>query len=255
MNRKAIPLFEFDPTREAIIEPSEIFKKQEVPEKCVICFFKSIIEKWEKEKRIEKIAKITTTESVSWMYKYTVDEAAVDLLFPGIGAPLAAMHLEFSIATGCSKFLVIGSGGVLDSDLNVGKLVLLDSAIRDEGTSYHYLEAAREIQANRDIVTFLESELKHHNVDFIRGKAWTTDAICRETPKKIKMRKEEGAIVVEMEAASLFAVSQFRNVKMGYLIYCGDDVSGEKWDIRKEFDRKPIREKALELAFEIIRNL
>jgi nucleoside phosphorylase len=74
------------------------------------------------------------------------------------------------------------------------------------------------------------------------GKTWTTDAPYRETPNKIRQRKEEGCIVVEMEAASMMAVAQFREVTFGQILYGGDDLSGVEWDRRDWQSRADIRE-------------
>ncbi|MHA1682102.1 MAG: nucleoside phosphorylase [Promethearchaeota archaeon] len=252
MDKKFIPLMEYDPEKKAIIEPSKLFKKQDVPERCILCFFYGIIKKWAEEGKLTKIAKITVVERDTWMYKMEVDGEEIAIFHPGVGGALSAMHFEFAIAVGCKTFLSIGSGGVLDSRLKVGKLILVDSAIRDEGLSFHYEPPSRTISADAETLKKLKSEMNRRNIVYETGKTWTTDAICRETPDKIKLRSLEGAIIVEMEAAALIAVAKFRNVPLGYLVYCGDDVSGKDWDARKEIDRYPIRERALILATELI---
>jgi uridine phosphorylase len=88
------------------------------------------------------------------------------------------------------------------------------------------------------------------NIPFLLGKTWTTDGVYRETPSKIALRKAEGCLTVEMEAAALFAVAQFRQVALGQILYGGDDVSGLTWDRREAFDRTAVREKLLQLAAE-----
>ena len=89
------------------------------------------------------------------------------------------------------------------------------------------------------------------NIPFRLGKTWTTDGVHRETPRKIALRKTDGCLTVEMEAAALFAVAQFRHVALGQLLYGGDDVSGLTWDRwREAFDRPAVQEKLLRLAAE-----
>ena len=68
----------------------------------------------------------------------------------------------------------------------------------------------------------MEDTLKAENVDYRLGKSWTTDAIYRETPGRRKLRVDEGCEVVEMEAAAFFAVAQFREIKLGQIVYGGD---------------------------------
>jgi uridine phosphorylase len=85
--------------------------------------------------------------------------------------------------------------------------------------------------------------LQGRGVPYRRGKTWTTDAPYRETPDIIAKRKEEGCLVVEMEAASLMAVAQYRNAILGQVLYGGDDLSGVEWDDRGWVSRSEIREK------------
>jgi nucleoside phosphorylase len=88
-------------------------------------------------------------------------------------------------------------------------------------------------------------------VPYVTGKTWTTDAVYRETPAKIARRKAEGCITVEMEAATFFAVAQFRGVPFGQILYGGDDLSGDLWDQRDWIKGQvSTREKLLWLAAE-----
>lgn len=80
------------------------------------------------------------------------------------------------------------------------------------------------------------------------GKTWTTDAPYRETQSMIDARRAEGCLTVEMEAASLIAVAQFRKVLLGQILYAGDDLSGENWDKRGWQSRQEVRENLFWLA-------
>ena len=122
------------------------------------------------------------------------------------------------------------------------------SAVRDEGTSYHYLPPGREVAATPDVVAVLESVLTENRVEYLVAKTWTTDAFYRETPAKVARRRAEGCLTVEMEAAAFFAVARFRGVAFGQLLYGGDDVSGNAWDSREWNSRTSIRQRLFELA-------
>jgi uridine phosphorylase len=139
---------------------------------------------------------------------------------------------------------------VLDGSLTVGHLIVPTSAVRDEGTSYHYLPPSREVAADPHAVAVIEQTLQRHGVAYVTGKTWTTDAIYRETPEKIKRRRAEGCLAVEMEASALFAVAQFRGVTLGQILYGGDDVSGLEWDGRGWDKQRAVREKLFWLAAE-----
>ncbi|HSD83870.1 MAG TPA: purine-nucleoside phosphorylase, partial [Anaerolineae bacterium] len=92
--------------------------------------------------------------------------------------------------------------------------------------------------------------LEQHGLPYRVGKTWTTDAPYRETPTKITARQGEGCSVVEMEAASLLAVAQFRDVRLGQILYGGDDLSGSEWDNRRWQSRREVRENLFWLAAE-----
>jgi purine-nucleoside phosphorylase len=92
-------------------------------------------------------------------------------------------------------------------------------------------------------------------VPFRTGKTWTTDAIYRETPDLIELRRSEGCITVEMEAAAFFAVSQYYDLPLAQLLYTGDDVSGEAWDPRDWNTQKQIRDHLISCAAELAAKL
>jgi uridine phosphorylase len=151
---------------------------------------------------------------------------------------------------GCSKFVACWGCGVLDSAIAMGHVLVPHSAVRDEGMSYHYLPPSREVEASGRAVSAIEATLKANGVDYLPVKTWTTDALYRETPARVKRRREEGCLCVEMEAAAFFAVAQFRGVEFGQLLYGGDDLGGDAWDNRGWQGHLSAREKLFWLAVE-----
>jgi uridine phosphorylase len=89
--------------------------------------------------------------------------------------------------------------------------------------------------------------LTERSVPFVKGKTWTTDGIYRETRARAARRREEGCLVVEMEAAALFAVARFRKVPLVYLLYAGDSLAGQEWQ-RRDWQRHGGREDLFWLA-------
>lgn len=248
--KQSYPILEFDPSVPAKIEPSCVNKRWDVPEHCVITFFKEVIEKIIAEHHAQKVVETAWEDGAHPLYAIRYQGQDLAFFHPGIGAPLAAGLLEEVIAYGCRKFIVCGGCGVLVPELAVGHLVVVSSAVRDEGTSYHYLPPAREVHGHPAAMAALEKTLKRYGLPYLIGKTWTTDAPYRETPAKIEARRQEGCIVVEMEAAGLMAVAQFRKVILGQILYGGDDLSGEVWDPRGWQDRNEIRENLFWLAAE-----
>lgn len=244
------PILEFDPAPEAMIEPKRENQPRDVPEHCVICFFNEVLD------RIVLEHKATVAVDNHWedgnhpLYEISHQGQRLAFFHPGVGGAIAANLLEEMIAIGCRKFIVCGGCGVLKKGVHVGHLIVVSSAVRDEGVSYHYLPPGREVEANSAGMAAVVTVLEREKVPYRLGKTWTTDAPYRETKAKIALRRAEGCITVEMEAASLMAVAQFRNVLLGQILYAGDDLSGSEWDDRDWQNRKDIREKLFWLSAE-----
>jgi len=249
-NPNTPPILEFDPEREAFIEPGKVIRRRDVPEHCVICFFHEVIDKVVTEHQARMVVENRWENGPNPIYEIEYHGQRLACFHPGIGGPLAAGLLEEAIAYGCRKFIVCGGCGALEKGLGVGHLVVVSAALRDEGTSYHYLPAGREITAHPQGVAALEAALTRQGVPYRVGKTWTTDAPYRETREKIARRLSEGCMTVEMEAASLMAVAQFRQVVLGQVVYGGDDLSGAEWDQRGWQSKQEVREHLFWLAAE-----
>lgn len=236
------PIFEYDSTRNAFIEPSKVIKPRNMPEHCVICFFREVIDKVIAEHNAKMLVENRWEDGPHPVYEISYQNQRLAFFHPGVGAPLAAGLLEEVIAFGCRKFIACGGCGVLEKDIAVGNLIVVSGAIRDEGVSYHYLPLDREVIANEVAVNALAKTLSKRGVPYRVGKTWTTDAPYRETPNKIAKRKEDGCLTVEMESAGMMAVAQFRDVILGQVLYGGDDLSGPEWNNRAWQSRDEIRE-------------
>ncbi|RME87909.1 MAG: hypothetical protein D6770_08190 [Anaerolineae bacterium] len=249
------PILEFDPERRALIEPTHVIKPRDVPEHCVITFFREIIEKVVVEHRAKILAENRWEDGPHPLYEFEYGGRRLAFFHPGVGAAMAANLLEEVIALGCRKFIACGGAGVLEPDLAVGHLIVVSGAVRDEGVSYHYLPPAREVKANQVALEVLLKELNRRGLPYRLGKTWTTDAPYRETQGKIARRREEGCLTVEMEAAGMMAVAEFRGVTFGQILYSGDDLSGTEWDSREWQTRSAIREQLFWLCADVCLNL
>jgi uridine phosphorylase len=245
------PILEHEFLSESKIEPSKIIKPRDVPEHCVISFFREVNQKVALEKQANIVVANRWEDGEHPIYEIERNGQRLAFFHPGVGAPIATGLLEEAIAFGCKKFIVCGGCGVLEKDLSVGKLIIVDAAVRDEGVSYHYVEPDREIRANLDIVKLMEAFMQERGIPFVTGKTWTTDAPYREIQLMIDKRRNEGCLTVEMEAASLLSVAHFRNVLLGHFLYAGDDLSGEQWDSRGWQSRKEVRESLFWLAADV----
>jgi uridine phosphorylase len=147
-----------------------------------------------------------------------------------IGAPAACLRLESLIAYGVRRFVSIGTAGALQEDLNIGDLVVCDKAIRDEGTSYHYLPASKYAHASPEMVAQLTLAMEKLNLAYRPGTSWTIDTPYRETVAEIRQYRQEGVATVEMEASALFAVAAYRGIEMGAMFTISDSLIGPEWD-------------------------
>ena len=245
------PILEFDETREAFIEPSKVIKPRDVPEHIVICFFQEVLDKIIEEHDAKMLVRNKWENGPHPLYEIEHKGQRLGFFHPGIGGALAGSLLEEVIAFGGKKFIVCGGAGVLQKNIAVGNLVLVSGAVRDEGTSYHYLPPSREVDAQKDVVAACERVMQEQGIPYKVGKTWTTDAPYRETRKKVAQRKVEGCLTVEMEAAGLMAVAQFRDVAFGQILYGGDTLSGDEWDNRGWQSRDDIREHLFWLCADI----
>ena len=232
-NLPDFPILEFDPDPKAILEPGQLVPPEDVPEHCVVCFFAEVINDLVQTKQARKIAVSKSEMGEHPLYEIESVGQRLAFLHPGIGAPLATSLLEEMIARGCRKFIACGGCGVLDRQVTVGHVIIPQTAVRDEGTSYHYLPPSREVTAHPTGIAAIEEILKKHQIDYLISKTWTTDAFYRETPEKVSWRKSEGCLTVEMEAAAFFAVAQFRQVIFAQILYGGDLVLPGAWDARQ----------------------
>ncbi|HFI0787486.1 TPA: nucleoside phosphorylase [Streptococcus suis] len=166
---------------------------------------------------------------------YEKDELKVAVMLATIGAPMAVGHLEELKSSGFKRFVVLGSCGVLDKSIAADKIILPSSALRDEGTSYHYAPASDDISYAPALLLTMEEVLNEAGIEHVRGKTWTTDAFYRETADKVKRRLAAGAQVVDMEASAIMAWSQFRQAEVYQFFYTADyvDHHNNEWDKRK----------------------
>ncbi|MDH4172053.1 MAG: nucleoside phosphorylase [Acidimicrobiia bacterium] len=160
-----------------------------------------------------------------WKIDYGGEPLAV--FYPGQGASLATVTVERVLAAGIEAMVACGGAGAVVPGLALGHVIVVDAAVRDEGTSYHYIPPSREVSTPRKVVDVLQEVVQDSGLAYTVGKTWTTDGFFRETPGRIQRRRDEGCIVVEAETAALLAVGQFRDVPIGQYLFAGDDVSGE----------------------------
>ncbi|MFD1514240.1 nucleoside phosphorylase [Halomarina rubra] len=148
----------------------------------------------------------------------------------GIGAPTTVMLLEELVADGVEAFLSVGFAGCLDDAVEMGEFVVCDGAIRDEGTSHHYVESARMAHPSEAVLAATTDLLTERDESFHVGPSWTTDAIYRETVAEVERYAEAGVLTVEMEASAVFTVADHRDVDAGAMFVVSDYLGTDDWE-------------------------
>lgn len=217
----------------SLFSPSDTTKRIEnFPEICISTFSENIIQKFSSLDNVEKIAELYSASGALPVYQINYKNTAIAFYRSMVGAPACVACLEEIIAMGAKKFVLFGSCGVLDDDKVKDNIIIPVSAVRDEGTSYHYIAPSPEIEADAHSIQILENVLTDCGYSYVKGKTWTSDAIYRETLPAIEERRQEGCIAVEMECASMLAVSKYRHIPFIQFLYGADNLSSDTWEIR-----------------------
>lgn len=166
----------------------------------------------------------------SRLYVSNPSTSGPSLSGPFVGAPYATMVLENLIAWGARKILFLGWCGSISKKLKIGDIIVPSAAIIDEGTSRHYQNDDPPLSyPSERMITRLKAELNQNKIPFHSGAVWSTDAIYRETRKRVEYYQRQEAIAVEMETSALFTVARFRRVDLGAMVVVSDELDSFKW--------------------------
>jgi uridine phosphorylase len=147
----------------------------------------------------------------------------------GIGAPLTAVVAEELYAAGVKEILIMGIAGSLSRKLDFGDLVLCDRAVRDEGTSHHYLKNSLYVSPSSGLTRRVGRIVDRLGIKYVKGTTWTIDAPYMETVHEVKHYRKKGVLTVEMEAAALFAIAKKRGKGAAALFTISDILDPEGW--------------------------
>lgn len=231
-------ILDFDPDTNAIIEPTALHPAiDDVPHRCVITWMGDAFARFEAEHPLTERHRFVIETVVNPIYEHRVGDERILVALANVGAPAAAALFEVLISIGCRDFVAIGSSGGLVPELPPGTVVVPDAAIRDEGVSYHYAPPALLAHPDPGHQSVLVDAYTSAGHRVATGNAWTTDAFFRETSAKVAQRVGQGAVAVDMEAASLATIAAFRGVRLGHALYLADTLHSEQWDATELVER------------------
>jgi uridine phosphorylase len=149
----------------------------------------------------------------------------------GMGAPALVALAEQMAAWGTRRLVILSLAGGLQPGLQPGDVVLGASAMRDEGTSYHYLPPAEQVPASATLVGAIGDALRARDVKYTQGAIWSTDAAFRETREEADYFQAKGVQAVDMESAGLFAMGHVRGLQTASLFVIGDSLASKEWSV------------------------
>jgi uridine phosphorylase len=243
-----LPLLEDDLDAVGVIEPAEVIQRIDIPRCMVLCFFSELVEQVAARDDAVLVTSLRWAHGTHHVYEIPHRGERLAVMHPGVGAPLTVGLLEEVIAHGCRTFIAVGGAGGLVPELVLGHAVVVASAVRDEGTSLHYLAPSRTVDASPTGVAALEDTLREARVPFVTGRTWTTDAPYRETRARVERRVAEGCLTVEMEAAGFIAATRYRKTRFGQVLYAGDSLAGPVWEERGWTRATSVRDQLFWLA-------
>jgi uridine phosphorylase len=166
---------------------------------------------------------------------YTLDLGGLTVGVVGcaVGAAFAVLVAEELFASGCTLLISITSSGRLTPIRPPPYFIVIERALRDEGTSYHYLPPSEFSDAPSGVVEALAGAFDDLPEPVLRGATWTTDAPFRETPQAIEAMVRRGLLAVEMEAAALYAFAAVRNKT----VVCFAHVTNQMGQVEGDFEK------------------
>jgi uridine phosphorylase len=168
---------------------------------------------------------------------YQVKKTNVGVLTSfGGGSPMVVELAEELVVMGAKKMILMTWGGILQTDMQPGDIVVCNRAIRDEGASHHYLPHAKYIDANESLVNELVDVIRGRGASCTVGTTWTTDAPYRETREEILQYQSEGVKTVELESAGLFTVGRMRSIPAASIVVGMDSLATLEWRVPKSLN-------------------
>ncbi|MEA2876380.1 MAG: hypothetical protein QOF14_1576 [Hyphomicrobiales bacterium] len=150
-----------------------------------------------------------------------------------VGAPFAVLIAEELFASGCRLLVSLTSAGQIVAAGPTPYFVIIDRALRDEGTSYHYAAPSEYGEGDAALIARAAAALKDKGLRAIVGATWTTDAPFRETAQAIEAAKARGILGVEMEAAALYCFAQARGARVLCLAHVTNTMGQAAQDFEK----------------------
>jgi uridine phosphorylase len=227
-------------TAPSVFEPANLLREArrqrgipeaEIPAICVLDPDGDILRALRREQR--------ASLSTAWacyhteLYEFDYEGERFGIIGCAVGASFAVLLAEQLFVSGCRFLISITSAGLIVAQGPTPYFVVIERALRDEGTSYHYLPPSEFSEANSALVDAAMVAMHDRGLSVYRGAAWTTDAPFRETAGAIERCRERGILAVEMEAAALYAFACARQQPVLCLAHVTNQMAVHTGDFEK----------------------
>lgn len=178
-------------------------------------------------------------QSATWpcyhteLYEFALAGKPAGIVGCAVGAPFAVLIAEELFACGCRVLISVTSAGQIAPAGNPPYFVIIDRALRDEGTSYHYAPPGSFAEADPHIVAAAVSVVTKAGLRAVVGSSWTTDAPFRETAGAVEAARAQGILAVEMEAAALYTFARRRETAVLCLAHVTNKMGLSERDFEK----------------------
>lgn len=167
------------------------------------------------------------------MYDFTYKGIEFGIVGNAVGASFAVLVTEEMFVCGCELLISMTSAGQIVTKGRPPYFVLIEKALRDEGTSYHYLPPSHFSTINSKLMECLKSVFEKSQPPVFVGATWTTDAPFRETETEIAYCRSEGILGVEMEASALYALAEAK----GHPLICFAHITNQMGNVENDFEK------------------
>lgn len=215
-----------------------------VPDVCLLDPDGDIVRHLVRKARAERSASWACYHTELWETDY--GNVRIGIVGGAVGASFAVLVAEELFASGCELVVSMTSAGQIAPDLELPCVILIERALRGEGTSHAYLPPAPAVAADPDLIDAVATCLDGVAVRTLRGTTWTTDAPFRETRTALATAEAAGALAVEMEAAALYAFAIARSRP----VVCFAHVTNNMAVAEGDFEKGP--SEGAEQALEVI---
>ena len=230
--KNEIPILEFDTEQTAVINPTHENIDLKLPKKCVFAFLGEYISEYALGAEAVQVSEFLSMTKAYPVYVLKYKGWEVTLCEAPVGSAASAQILDWLIGYGVREIISAGACGALEY-FDEGTFLVPLKSLRDEGTSYHYAQPSRYMEIGEKARYAIKETVLEHGMKYQEVITWSTDGFFRETKEKVAYRKREGCSVVEMECSALAAVSAFRGVTFGMILYTADSLSDtDKYDER-----------------------